>query len=88
MPEENIKEKFYEEYRPITKDTASFYRDKTWEMLFDNIKAIQQAQDAQAKDISDIKGQIKWIIGIATGITVVFNILFVYLRNQITKIFS
>jgi hypothetical protein len=66
----------------------SFYRERTWDLLFEEINSIKRSQQAQAKDITDIKSQLRWIMGIATGITIAVNVAWTFLKNNVLKSFS
>ena len=67
-------------------DNEQFYKDKAWELLMKEIGDLKTTQTAMAKDIVDIKSKISWIVGIATGITLVVNVLWQYVKSKINSL--
>ncbi len=66
-------------------ENEHFYKDKAWELLMKEIGDLKTAQTAMGKDITDIKSKISWIIGIATGVTLVINVLWQYAKSKINS---
>ncbi len=72
----------------MSEDNGQFYRDKVWDLLLKEIGDLKINQAAIAKDVSEIKNKISWIIGIATGVTLVINVAWEYAKskfNSLTK---
>lgn len=67
-------------------DNEQFYKDKAWDLLMKEIGDLKTQQTAMAKDISDIKSKISWIIGIATGVTLFINVVWQYAKSKINSI--
>ena len=66
----------------MSEDNGQFYRDKAWELLMKEIGDLKINQEAIAKDVSEIKNKISWIIGIATGVTLVINVAWEYAKSK------
>lgn len=70
----------------MDEDNGKFYRSKAWELLMQEISDLKTSQAAMGKDITDIKTKISWIIGIATGVTLVINVLWQYAKSKINSL--
>ena len=79
------REEFEKKYSTFTRDTGSFYRDKTWELLMGEVRQIKEGQEEMAKDVANIKAKIAWMFGIVTGITFIVNIGWQWVLKQIQK---
>ncbi len=66
----------------MNEENGQFYRDKAWDLLMKEIGDLKINQAAIAKDVVDIKNKISWIIGIATGITLVINVAWEYAKSK------
>lgn len=69
----------------MNEDNGQFYRDKAWELLMKEIGDLKINQAAIAKDVSEIKNKISWIIGIATGVTLAVNVAWEYAKSKINS---
>ncbi len=69
----------------MSEDNGQFYRNKAWELLMKEIGDLKINQAAIAKDVSEIKNKISWIIGIATGVTLVINVALEYAKSKINS---
>ena len=72
----------------MNEDDGEFYRGKAWELLAKDIADLKAKQEEIAKDVTDIKSKISWIVGIATGVTLVVNVLWEYAKSKISSLIS
>lgn len=69
----------------MNEENGQFYRDKAWELLMKEIGDLKANQEVIARDVADIKNKISWIIGIATGVTLVVNVAWEYAKSKINS---
>ncbi len=61
-----------------------FYRDKTWELLMDEIGEIKASQKAMAVDIARIKSKLQWLFGLAAGVALAVNVVWQWILAKVT----
>lgn len=66
-------------------EDGEFYKEQTWRLLISKIDSLQEGQEAMVKDIEAIKNKISWIIGIATGVTFIINVLWQWIKVKISR---
>ena len=64
---------------------SDFYKDKLFTMIDERLKTIDAKIEAQQKDISEIKGNMKWIYGWAAGAGLFFSIIIEWVRIKVFK---
>ena len=65
-------------------ENGGFYRDKTWELLMEEIREIKSSQKAMAVDIAGIKSKLQWVFGLAAGVTLVVNVIWQWILAKTT----
>ena len=65
--------------------TDTFYKDKAWELLQNDIRDIKNTQISQAADLVEIKSRLGYVYGFAAAIGVAASLIFQYVKNWITK---
>ena len=62
-----------------------FYQDKAWEMLMAEIGQLRTTQIQMQNDVQDIKEKMRWVFGLAAGVTLAVNIVWVFIKDRILK---
>jgi len=65
---------------------AEFYREQTWDLLFERLKGIETKQFEQGKKIDSIFAKVNWMYGWAAGAGVIFAFIFEFIKTKVFKL--
>ncbi len=73
----------------MTEKEEQFYKDKSWEMLFKRLDAIDTKNEAMSKEITAIKeqtaGKFGKIYGVAIGISFISGLVGAYIKSKLPQ---
>jgi hypothetical protein len=61
-----------------------FYQEKYFDELSKTLERIENTQRDQAKDLADIKANMKYIYGFAAGIGVLGSLVISWIKDKLT----
>lgn len=67
-------------------ESDNFYKEEYHRLLIEDLKKISEKLDANTAEIAKINAKFSYIFGMAAGITVIVNIVWVFFKEKIFRI--